>query len=188
MPESLARDTSSSEDLIVAVGTAGDRTAFARLFAHFAPRIKAYLMRTGSDAPSADELTQEVMLLVWRKAARFDPLQANAATWIFAIARNKRIDAYRRDRRFEFDPEDPVLLPEPEPPTDRRLEAAERAARLGEAIRLLPEEQSAVLQLAFYEGKSHSAIAEEARLPLGTVKSRLRLALARLRARLEGED
>jgi len=185
MSESLVRDAASNEDLIVAVGTAGDRSAFAQLFAHFAPRVKAYLMRTGSDATSADDLTQEVMLLVWRKADRFDPLKANAATWVFTIARNKRIDGYRRDRGLDLDLEDAAFQPAPEPPADLQLENAERDARLGAAIELLPEEQSSLLKLAFYEGKSHSLIAEEARLPLGTVKSRLRLALARLRGRLE---
>ena len=188
MAESLVRDAVSYEELIVAVGSARDRSAFARLFAHFAPRVKAYLMRTGTDGAAADDLTQEVMLLVWRKAEHFDPLRANAATWIFTIARNKRIDGYRRGRDFALDPEDPAFQPAAEPAADLRLEAAERDARLGAAIGLLPDEQSALLKLAFYEGKSHSAIAEEAGLPLGTVKSRLRLALARLRGRLEEVD
>lgn len=188
MSESLVRDAVSHEELIVAVGIARDRSAFARLFAHFAPRVKAYLMRTGSDANAADDLTQEVMLLVWRKADRFDPARANAATWIFAIARNKRIDGYRRDRELDLDPEDPALQPALEPAADLRLEAAERNAQLGAAIGLLPEEQGSLLKLAFYEGKSHSVIADEAGLPLGTVKSRLRLALARLRGRLEEAD
>ncbi len=187
MSESLVRDAVSYEELIVAVGSLRDRSAFARLFAHFAPRIKAYLMRTGTDGAAADDLTQEVMLLVWRKAERFDPRRANAATWIFTIARNKRIDGYRRDRDFGLDPDDPAFQPAPEPAADLRLEAAERDARLGAAIGLLPDDQSALLKLAFYEGKSHSVIAEEAGLPLGTVKSRLRLALARLRGRLEEE-
>ena len=187
MPESLVRDTQSFEALIVAVGASQDRSAFARLFAHFAPRIKSYLVRTGSESAAADELTQEVMLLVWRKAERFNPSQANASTWIFTIARNKRIDSFRRDRKAEIDPEDPALLPEPEPAADHRLDAVEQAAQLHEAIRALPEEQSALLKLAFYDGKSHSVIAAEADLPLGTVKSRLRLALARLRANLSAE-
>lgn len=187
MPESLVRVSESFEELIVAIGARQDRSAFARLFAHFAPRVKSYLVRAGSESSAADELTQEVMLLVWRKAERFDPAQANAATWIFTIARNKRIDSFRRDRQAEFDLSDPILLPDPELAADHRLDAAERAAQLHDAIRSLPEEQSALLKLAFYEGKSHSAIAAESRLPLGTVKSRLRLALARLRARLAAE-
>ena len=186
MSESLVLDAMSYEDLIVAVGSARDRQAFARLFAHFAPRVKSYLMRTGTEGPAADDLTQEVMLLVWRKAERFDPKRANAATWIFTIARNRRIDAYRRDRELDLD--DPAFRPTAEPTADLHLEAAERDAQVGAAIGLLPEEQSALLRLAFFEGKSHSVIAAEAGLPLGTVKSRLRLALARLRGRLEQAD
>jgi RNA polymerase sigma-70 factor (ECF subfamily) len=181
------RDVSSFEDLIIAIGATGDRSAFAALFAHFAPRVKAYLMRTGSDSSGADELTQEVMLLVWRKAARYDPAQSNAATWIYTIARNKRIDKFRRERPVAFDLDDPTLTPEPERLPDHRLETAEQARILTAAIGSLPEEQAALLKLAFYEGKSHSVIAAEAKLPLGTVKSRLRLALARLRTHIGTE-
>ncbi len=187
MPEPLFRAGSSFEDLIVAIGARQDRSAFAALFAHFAPRVKAYLVRTGTDSSGADELTQEVMLLVWRKAARYDPAQANAATWIFTIARNKRIDRFRRDRPLDFDPDDPTLAPEPQHLPDQQLESAEQARKLGVAISTLPDEQSALLKLAFFDGKSHSAIAAEVGLPLGTVKSRLRLALARLRTFL-GND
>src|SRR5271156_1808199 len=151
MPEPLFRPSPSFEELIVAIGTRQDRSAFAALFAHFAPRVKAYLVRTGSDSSGADELTQEVMLLVWRKDGRYDPAQANAATWIFTIARNKRIDRFRRDRRLEFNPDDPTLLPEPEHLPDHRLEAVEEARKLSQAITTLPEEQASLLKLAFYE-------------------------------------
>jgi RNA polymerase sigma-70 factor (ECF subfamily) len=184
MPEPLFRTVPAFEELIVAIGQRQDRSAFAALFAHFAPRIKAYLVRTGTETGVADELTQEVMLLVWRKAAHFDPERANAATWIFTIARNKRIDCARRDRARALDPDDPIFLPDPEFPPDRRLEAAEQNQSLTEAVAGLPAEQSALLKLAFYDGKSHSAIAAQVGLPLGTIKSRLRLALARLRAHL----
>jgi RNA polymerase sigma-70 factor (ECF subfamily) len=187
MPEPLFRASPSFEDLIVAIGTRQDRSAFAALFAHFAPRVKAYLVRTGSDSSGADELTQEVMLLVWRKAERYDPAQANAATWIFTIARNKRIDKFRRERHLDFNPEDPSLAPEPERLPDHGIETAQRAEKLALAIATLPDEQGSLLKLAFYDGKSHSIIAAEVGLPLGTVKSRLRLALARLRAHL-GSD
>jgi RNA polymerase sigma-70 factor (ECF subfamily) len=188
MPETLLRGNRSFEDLIVAIGENQDRSAFAALFAHFGPRVKAYLMRTGTEASAADELTQEVMLLVWRKASSYQPAQANAATWIFTIARNKRIDRFRRDRTPDIDPDDPSLQPDPEPLPDHGLETAEKARRLGGAIDGLPKEQGDLLRQAFYEGKSHSVIALEAGLPLGTVKSRLRLAFARLRAQFESEE
>lgn len=187
MPEPLFRAGPSFDELIVAIGRQQDRSAFAALFAHFAPRVKTYLLRTGSDAVGADELTQEVMLLVWRKAAHYDPAQARAATWIFTIARNKRIDKFRRERHIELSPDDPALAPEPEQLPDHRLETAQQARAISTAISRLPGEQAALLRLAFYESKSHSTIAAEVGLPLGTVKSRLRLALARLRGHLGNE-
>jgi RNA polymerase sigma-70 factor (ECF subfamily) len=187
MPEPLFRVNPPHEDLIVAIGRRQDRSAFAALFAYFAPRVKAYLMRSGADSAVADELTQEVMLTVWRKADRYDPGRANAATWIYTIARNKRIDRFRRDRHLDLDPDDPALSPEPESPPDLRLQEAQQAQTLSSAISGLPDEQGALVKLAFYEGKSHTAIAVEVGLPLGTVKSRIRLALGRLRAHL-GED
>ncbi len=187
MAEPLFRAGPSFDELIVAIGTRQDRSAFAALFAHFAPRVKAYLMRTGSDSAAADELTQEVMLLIWRKAAHYNPAQANAATWIFTIARNKRIDKFRRERHLDFDMDDPAFAPEPEALPDHRLQTAQQAHAITNAIGRLPDEQAALLRLAFYESKSHSVIASEVGLPLGTVKSRLRLALARLRGYLGGD-
>jgi len=187
MAAPLFRATPPFEDLIVAIGARQDRSAFAAVFAHFAPRVKAYLLKSGTDYNAADELTQEVMLLVWRKAGHYDPAQANAATWIFTIARNKRIDRFRRDRHPDLDPDDPALAPVAEPLPDARLEAVDQARKVTQAISTLPEEQASLLRLAFYEGKSHSTIAGQVGLPLGTVKSRLRLALARLRTCLGPE-
>jgi RNA polymerase sigma-70 factor (ECF subfamily) len=184
MPQPLFRGEQSFEQLIARIAAAQDRSAFAALFAHFAPRVKAYLMRTGTDSAAADELTQEVMLLVWRKAGQFDPGRASASTWIFTIARNKRVDRFRRERQLEFDPDDPTLLPDPAPPPDLDVDATEQSEQLALAIACLPPEQGDLLKRAFYDGKSHATIAAEAGLPLGTVKSRVRLGLARLRATL----
>lgn len=174
----------SMEDLLLAVGRAGDRTAFARIFAYFAPRVKAYLRRLGVEAGSADELVQEVMLLVWRRAGTFDPAQSSASTWIFTIARNKRVDALRREARPEFDPTDPLLLPEAETPADDRIQARESAERMRLALRELPPEQAELLRLAYFDEVPHSTISAERGIPLGTVKSRLRLAMDRLRKAL----
>lgn len=171
----------SMEDLLLAVGRAGDRTAFARLFAYFAPRVKAYLRRLGVEAGAADELVQEVMLLVWRRADTFDPAQSSASTWVFTIARNKRVDALRREARPEFDPTDPLLLPEAEPPADDRIQARESVERMRLALRELPPEQAELLRLAYFDEVPHSTISAERGIPLGTVKSRLRLAMDRLR-------
>jgi RNA polymerase sigma-70 factor (ECF subfamily) len=167
--------------LLSAVGAARDRAAFEALFRHFAPRIKAYLLRLGASAAAADDLAQETMLSVWRKAVLFDPDKASAATWMFTIARNLRIDALRRERRPEFDPSDPTFVPDAEPPADAALAQGEDEARLREAIGNLSPEQARVVELSFFADKPHSAIARELGLPLGTVKSRLRLAISRIR-------
>jgi RNA polymerase sigma-70 factor (ECF subfamily) len=172
-------------DLLQTLAEARDRQAFARLFAHFAPRVKSYLRRLGAGDTLAEELAQEVMLTVWRRAHLFDRRQAGASTWIFTIARNKRIDAIRRDKRPDLDADDPALVPEAETPADKLVEAGQKEERLRQAIEILPQEQAALLRMSFFEDKSHSAIAEELDLPLGTVKSRLRLALSRLRSMLE---
>lgn len=172
-------------DLLAKLAERSDRQAFQRLFLHFAPRVKSYLRRLGAGDTLAEELAQEVMLTVWRRAHLFDRRQAGASTWIFTIARNKRIDAIRREKRPELDPDDPALVPEPEDPADKRVEAGQKQEILRQAVATLPEEQATLLRLSYFEDKSHSAIADELGLPLGTVKSRLRLALSRLRSMLE---
>lgn len=165
------------------VGAQGDIEAFEALFRHFAPRLRAYMAR-GGNGMAADELMQETMATVWRKAALYDPAKGSAAAWVFSIARNQRIDAYRRSSHPTFDVNDPALVPEEEVPADRQFEAQEAAAQLRKALVTLPVEQIEVLQLSFFEGETHSAIARRLDLPMGTVKSRLRLALNKLRALL----
>jgi len=165
-----------------------DKQAFGVLFDHFAPRVKSYLRRLGASDPVADDLVQEVMLTVWRRADQFDRAKARVSTWVFTIARNKRIDALRREKRPEVDMGDPATLPDREdeaPGPEDRAGAGEVAEMLRRAIRVLPPEQAELLNMAFYDDKSHSMIAEEMNLPLGTVKSRLRLALQKLRTGLE---
>lgn len=164
-----------------------DRAAFGRLFAHFAPRVKSYLMRSGSSDEVAEELAQEALVTVWRKAALFDPAQAAVSTWIFTIARNLRIDAARRhrldgagDECFEFD-----SLPDDQPGAAEHLDAARQARRLRVAMDQLPPEQAQVLRLSFYDDEPHARIAAELGIPLGTVKSRVRLAVAHLRRLLD---
>jgi len=183
-PPPSAETAAPLDDLLLAVARGRDRAAFSALFGHFAPRLKAYLRRLGTDSQAAEELVQEVMLLVWRRAETFDPIQASASTWIFTIARNKRIDALRREQRPEIDPDDPALVPNPLEPADRMLEAAQASGRLQAALKELPPEQAELLKLAYFDDKSHSLISSERGIPLGTVKSRLRLALDRLRKAL----
>ena len=145
---------------MVRVRDARDKAAFAALFAHFAPRIKGYLIKSGADATTAEECAQDVMTTLWRKADQFDPARASVATWIFTIARNRRIDMLRRDRRPE--PEDLPWGPEPEPEQSQVLELQQESARLAQAIEELPKNQRKLIEQ-------------------GTIKSRLRLALDRLR-------
>ena len=156
-----------------------DEVAFAALFGHFAPRIKGFLMRSGAGEALAEECAQEVMATVWRKAHLFDPARASPATWIFTIARNRRIDALRRQRRPE--PEDIGWGPEPEPDQAEVMELQQESARLVEAIAQLPPKQRELIERAYFGDMSHSEIAAQTGLPLGTIKSRIRLALERLR-------
>lgn len=171
--------------LIEAVARSQDRAAFAELFAHFAPRVKGYLMRLGANGAAADDLAQEAMLLLWRKAPLYDASKASPSTWVFTIARNLRIDAIRRERRPEIDPAE--LAPDPDRAADEGMVRVEDEGRVREAITTLPKEQAQVIELSFFADKPHSMIANELGLPLGTVKSRLRLAMMRIRAAL-GED
>ena len=171
-------------DLMEAVAERRDRAAFANLFDHFAPRVKAYMRRLGAEPAAAEDLVQDVMLTVWRRAGQFDPAKAGVATWIFTIARNRRIDIIRRERRPAPDPGDPALVPDREPEADAAIEQSQHGALLRSAVSELPAEQARMLELAFFEDMSHSVIAERLELPLGTVKSRIRLAMNRLRSQL----
>lgn len=181
-----ARAPVTFEDLLVAVGKNRDRDAFIRLFEHFAPRVKSFLMRGGFRADLADELAQETMLTVWDRASGFDPARAAASTWIYTIARNKRIDSLRKTARPEPDAEDPLFAANDQPRPDEIVNHAEEAAALAEALKKLPPEQAELIQKAFFEEKTHSDIAAETNLPLGTVKSRIRLALERMRQGMQG--
>jgi RNA polymerase sigma-70 factor (ECF subfamily) len=174
-------------DLMNRVADHQDRAAFAGLFAFFAPRVKAYVLRLGAGSAQAEELAQEVMITVWRKAHLFDRKQASVSTWIFRIARNRRIDVLRRQTDADINPDEPSLQPEPFEAADDRLTVAEREDQVRAALAALPDEQRDLLRQAFYEGLSHRDIAERSGLPLGTVKSRIRLAFAKMRARLTGE-
>jgi RNA polymerase sigma-70 factor, ECF subfamily len=175
-----------AEGLIEAIAQRGDRAAFGALFSYYAPRLKAYLVRRGAAAELAEELAQETMLAVWRKASLFDAGRASASAWIFTIVRNLTIDQRRRDRPMggeigQAEEADTRPLP------DHLIDAARRSARLRSALATLPPEQADVVRLSYFDDRPHAEIERALAIPLGTVKSRLRLAIARLRNILEGE-
>lgn len=159
-----------------------DRAAFAALFRHFAPRVKSFLMKSGAGSALAEECAQDVMAVLWQKAHLFDPSRASVATWVYTIARNRRIDALRQARRAE--PEVLDWGPAPEPEQAEAMAAQEETERLARALGALPAPQRTLIERAFYGDLSHSEIAAETGLPLGTIKSRIRLALKKLRRQL----
>jgi RNA polymerase sigma-70 factor, ECF subfamily len=170
--------------LISAIARDKERSAFAELFEFFAPRIKSFMQRSGVSEAVAEELAQEAMLTVWRKAPLFDPTTTGAAAWMFTIARNLRIDAHRRDKRgalMETSDVEIEFQVDESPQPDSRLAATQSEERVRAALSQLSSDQMRVVELSFFEEKAHVEIAELLGIPLGTVKSRLRLAMARLR-------
>lgn len=164
---------------IEAIRDRQDQQAFAELFRYFAPRVKAFLMKSGSPADFAEECTQDVMATLWRKAHMFDGTKASVSTWIFTIARNRKIDMIRKDRRPE--PEDLLWGPESEPSAAEIMAIQQDSDELARALATLPDKQRKLIERAYFGELSHSEIAAETGLPLGTIKSRIRLALDRLR-------
>ena len=156
-----------------------DKEAFAALFSHFAPRVKGFLIKSGAAADLAEECAQDVMVTLWNKAHLFDPSRASVATWIFTIARNRRIDILRKENRPE--PEELPWGPDAEPDQADVLALQQESSRLKAAIQALPDAQRDLIQKAYFGDLTHSEIAVQTGLPLGTIKSRIRLALDRLR-------
>ena len=171
--------------LAARVAQARDREAFAELFDHFAPRLNGYLQRMGTGVQLAEEITQDTMIVLWNKSHLFDPAKSSMSTWLFRVARNRRIDLLRRDKSDRIDPNDPIFHP-PEPePADAGMDAVQRDERVRAAMARLRPEQLDLIRQAFFDGRSHSEIADATGLPLGTVKSRIRLAFKKLKEELE---
>ncbi|MEO0956881.1 MAG: sigma-70 family RNA polymerase sigma factor [Pseudomonadota bacterium] len=178
---------SKDEALLALIAEHASRDAFAELFARYAGRVKAFLMRSGAAHDEAEEGAQEVMVTLWRRAGQFDPDKAAVSTWLFTIARNKRIDMLRRQRRPEPDATDPMFTPDPVKSAEVSVAGEVRDRRVRRALSTLSEDQLAVVRLAFFSGLSQSEIADRLGTPLGTVKSRLRLSFRRLRETLGDE-
>jgi RNA polymerase sigma-70 factor (ECF subfamily) len=165
-----------------------DQPAFEFLFRYFAPRIKSYCLKLGADASAAEEITQEAMVSIWRNAGQFDPSKAAPSTWVFTIARNLVIDRFRKNRRPQFDFNDPALVPDDQPPPDRLVEQAELQENVRQIIDSLSSNERNVLTLSYFENLSHFEISRRLSLPVGTVKSRIRLAFGKIRSILEAQD
>jgi RNA polymerase sigma-70 factor (ECF subfamily) len=192
MPIKKKRFSEQSGDmtgLLEAVAIRRDRNAFVTLYNHFAPRVKTFLLRSGTSDARAEELAQETMLIVWRKADSFVPRNVGVAGWIFTIARNLQIDSIRREHRFVYNLDAANAGFETQEQEQRTPEdavtAAHMEARVREALAQLSPEQVRVIELFFFSNKTHAEIEKELQIPLGTVKSRLRLALSKLRALLD---
>jgi RNA polymerase sigma-70 factor, ECF subfamily len=170
-----------------------DRAAFQSLFVHFGPRLKSFMMRKGAAPELAEELMQETLLTVWTKATLYNPEKASVATWVFTIARNLRIDRLRREPVQHFDDVDDLEISENEAghaagaiAQDEHVNARQEEVLIARALETLPEDQAEIIRLSFMDDLSQSEVAERLGLPLGTVKSRTRLAYGKLRQALEG--
>lgn len=172
------------DDLVVRVASDRDRDAFVALFDHYAPRVKALLIRGGATASAAEELAQETLLAVWRKAHLFDPARASAAAWIFTIARNLRIDSVRRGSPALHDLDFSLGSEEPAQP-DNILSGVQDAERVRAAMRALNADQAQAIEMAFFQEQTHTEISRALGVPLGTVKARIRFGMMKLRAFIE---
>jgi len=168
-------------DCLRLVASEQDKEAFGRLYGQFAPKVKSYMMRYGADSAWADDLAQETMVQIWRKAGQYDPEKAAPATWIFRVARNLQIDRLRKRKMHEVELTAEADRADEGPTGHDRLVEKPDADKLRELVDTLPSDQMDVVRLSFFEGLSHSEIEQRLSIPLGTVKSRMRLAFGKLR-------
>lgn len=167
--------------LLKSIAVEQDKKAFAELFQYFAPRVKSYALRLGCSEIMAEDVAQQTMVKVWQKSNLFDETKASASTWIFRIARNLRIDILRKETYFHFEDFDFTTVEDESDTAETTMTRSQSGEAMRVALKNLPENQANVIRLSFYDGLSHIDIARKLRLPLGTVKSRLRLALSKLR-------
>jgi RNA polymerase sigma-70 factor, ECF subfamily len=177
--EALGREAMA--DLLQRVAQRGDVEAFQALFSTFAPRVRSYMIRQGADGTTAEELAQETLLTVWRKAGLYNGEKGSATTWIFTIARNLRIDRLRRELPWQELPDGHDEEQSDDISPEEAVSENERGVRVRDALSRLPGDQLEVVSLSYLDGLSHSEIADRLKLPLGTVKSRMRLAYQKIR-------
>ncbi|MDA9659313.1 sigma-70 family RNA polymerase sigma factor [Alphaproteobacteria bacterium] len=167
------------------VAESQDIGSFKQIFDYFSPRLKSFLMRSGAEEAIAEEIIQETMTIIWTKADYYDPKMASPSTWIYTIARNKKIDILRKSRKAILEDIDTAILPPVESKADENIEHEQKFEMIAQYLDDLPEDQLNLLKMNFFEEKSHGEISEITKIPLGTVKSRIRLALEKIRGKLE---
>lgn len=177
-------ETPDTKSIVARIARDRDKLAFVELYNYFGPRLKSFLMNKGLNAATAEEVLQEAMLAVWNNAGRYNPDTAAVSTWIFTIARNKYIDRMRRESRHDAESSDFEMQAGDSENADEEAEQSQRDSAVRDAMAMLPEEQQVVIFLGFIQGLSHSEIATTLGVPLGTVKSRMRLAFGRMRVEL----
>lgn len=195
MTDATSRETAEPSakqryrQLLVDIGSHRDQAAYSEIYEYFSGRVKSFLMGKGLGEDVAEDLMQEIMLIVWRRAESYDPTKAAASTWIFTIARNRRIDYLRGNRRIEVELDDQLLEIESDLPAQDELAMHWQATDvLNDGLKLLTEEQRQVIHLSYFRGQSHGAISRYLQLPIGTVKSRIRLATQNLRGYVAKQD
>ena len=178
----------NDEDLTLCVELIGknqDKLAFNSIFRYFAPRLKSFLVKAGSTDSQAEEVIQEVMIAVWTKSSTYDSSKSSVSTWIYTIARNKRIDKIRKEKRHYLSDSDEGLEIPVDSTQEKEIFSAQVSINLKKYMSNLPEEQSKLLKLSYFYNKTHADISAELKIPLGTVKSRIRLALTKMRHLVE---
>ena len=170
---------------LVNIAKSQDIESFKKIFDYFSPRLKSFLMKSGADEAIAEEIIQETMTIIWTKADYYDPKVASPSTWIYTIARNKKIDILRKSRKAILEDIETAVLPPIESKADENIEHDQKFDMVAQYLDDLPEDQLNLLKMNFFEEKSHGEIAEITKIPLGTVKSRIRLALEKIRGKLE---
>ena len=159
--------------------------SFNKISDYFSPRLKSFLMKSGAEEGIAEEIIQETMTIIWTKADYYDPKVASPSTWIYTIARNKKIDILRKTRKAILENIETAVLPPVESKADENIEHDQEFDLIAQYLDDVPEDQLGLLKMNFLEEKSHEEIADLTSIPLGTVKSRIRLALEKIRGKLE---